>query len=653
MVGRTLGRYKLVEEIGQGGMAVVYRGLDTTLHREVAVKILHPHLSRKEANRVRFAREARVVATLHHDNIVEIYDFSGGDEGDAFIVCEYIRGRTLADFIEKNPPLPVEIAVMMIAEIGQALCHAHAQGIIHRDIKPENVMIRQDGVLKLMDFGIARVQEDTGSTMTGALIGSPAYMSPEQVGGHSVDIRSDLFAAAVILYRLVGGRLPFDAPTPAAILRAVETVDPVPPERLNPLVSRGLDRVILRALSKDPEKRQANVDELTREALATIADAKLGTPREELKSYFADPEGYSAKLRSALTLRYAKAGHERRAAGDTAAAMEIWSRVLEMDPSNADVKKALENLSIGNGRRRLARVAFASVAALALAGSAGAAAWNVWPERAVAVSTPTPLAITPTPAAPTATMTLTAAVSPAPTPVRTAATPTPTPIPTASGTKTVAVAAVSPSPAGTLVAMIPTPTPIPAGAAILEFDMAQQGTIWIGVGQGINVGTTDVARRGLLISAARVEQLRGLSDPSGLAQVKVMPTRSEDGALDPRLVGCRPLIGSVRLDANRRLMLLDTSGTRVLRQEELYMQGCPTIFRVEVPPGAEKAVVKIDGQDKPLGGVFETLKTTSGVHELSVRAPGYEPWKQRVEIRTVSGIEGEPFVIRVPLEPSS
>jgi len=620
-------------------MAVVYRGLDTTLQREVAVKILHPHLSRKEANRVRFAREARVVATLHHDNIVEIYDFSGGTDGEAFIVCEYIRGRTLADFVEKSPPVPVEIAVLMIAEIGQALSHAHSQGIIHRDIKPENVMIRQDGVLKLMDFGIARVQEDTGSTMTGALIGSPAYMSPEQIGGHSVDIRSDLFAAAVILYRLVGGRLPFDAPTPAAVLRAVETVDPDAPHRLNPLVSRALDGVIMRALSKDPDKRQANVDILVSEALASIADAQLGAPREELKAYFAAPAEYAAKLQASLILRYAKAGHDRRTAGDTAAAMEIWSRVLEMDPSNEDVKHALDHLSRGRDRKKRLRVVLAGAAAFALVGTAGATAWNAWPLMAVA--TPTPIAeLTPIPS-PTLAATATAifaAVSPTPTPVR--PTPRGTPISTV-----VAVASVAPSPSATptLVAMIPTPTPIPEGAAIVEFDMQQQGTVWIGHGRGIRVGSTNEAKKGITLTADLIEKIRRQSDESGLARLMVTPPET--------VAGCRPLIGNVRIEPNKRAMLLDTSGTRVLRSEELYMQGCPTYFRVEVPLGAEGAVVRIDGESKPLGPVFQTLKTTSGVHEVTVRAPKFQEWKRKIEFKTTS-YEDEPIVVKATLEPS-
>src|SRR6185436_18414732 len=151
-----IGRYRILEQLGQGGMSVVYKGLDTALDREVAVKVLHPHLAGKEESRKRLAREAKAVARLHHPNILEVFDFSAADSDDAYIVTEYIRGQTLRELAQKEPLHPPEIAVMVVHQLAQALGNAHQEGVLHRDLKPENVMIRQDGVLKLMDFGIAK-----------------------------------------------------------------------------------------------------------------------------------------------------------------------------------------------------------------------------------------------------------------------------------------------------------------------------------------------------------------------------------------------------------------------------------------------------------------------------------------------------------------
>ena len=210
MIGRQISRYRIVEQIGSGGMSVVYKGVDTTLDREVAVKVLHPHLASKEDSRRRFSREAKAVAKLHHPNILEIYDFSGDDAPEAFIVTEYIRGVTLRTFAEQHRFDPPEIAAMAVHELASALDHAHGIGIIHRDLKPENVMIREDGVIKLMDFGIAKVLDrDERMTMTGALVGSPAHMAPEIIEGLEAGREADIFSLGTILYWLCCGKLPF------------------------------------------------------------------------------------------------------------------------------------------------------------------------------------------------------------------------------------------------------------------------------------------------------------------------------------------------------------------------------------------------------------------------------------------------------------
>ena len=194
-VGQVLDKYELLARVGQGGMAVVYRGIDHSLKREVAVKVLHRHLAEHAEARDRFEREAHAVAKLRHENILEIFAYSGKDSPESYIVTEFIDGWTLKQFITDHPPRFAEIGAMVVAEVGRALAHAHGHGVLHRDVKPENVMIRSDGVVKLTDFGISQMVDAQRMTVTGQLLGSPAYMSPEHVLGHELDFRTDVFAA--------------------------------------------------------------------------------------------------------------------------------------------------------------------------------------------------------------------------------------------------------------------------------------------------------------------------------------------------------------------------------------------------------------------------------------------------------------------------
>ena len=217
LVGRHIGRYRILEQLGQGGMSVVYKGLDTTLDREVAVKVLHPHLAGRVESRKRLEREAKAVARLHHPNILEVFDYSGEAASEAFLVTEYIRGQTLRQFITDEALQPPEVAAMVVHELASALAHAHEAGILHRDLKPENVMVREDGVLKLMDFGIAKILDrDEKMTMTGALVGSPAHMAPEIIEGEEAGAEADVFSLGTMLYLFATGKLPFVAPNTTA-----------------------------------------------------------------------------------------------------------------------------------------------------------------------------------------------------------------------------------------------------------------------------------------------------------------------------------------------------------------------------------------------------------------------------------------------------
>jgi len=240
-------------------MAVVYRAKDLTLGRDVAVKVMHAHLWADAEAAARFEREARAAAALRHPNIISVYDYGTiGGEGETpigYIVVEFLQGLSLREFLRARGRLLPDVAAIVISKIAEALEVAHKAGIIHRDIKPDNVMIAEGGRLVLTDFGLARATEGETLTQTGALLGSPAYMAPEQARGDKVDARTDLFALGTVLYELCTGRVPFFAKEPlATVLRIVEGIY-APPTQINPQVGRDLERVIKRLLAPRPEDR--------------------------------------------------------------------------------------------------------------------------------------------------------------------------------------------------------------------------------------------------------------------------------------------------------------------------------------------------------------------------------------------------------------
>ena len=315
-----LEKYRLLEEVGHGGMAVVYRGVDTALDREVAVKVLHPHLANQPESKQRFHREAQAVAKLHHDNILEIYDYSGMDSGRSYIVTEFIHGQTLKEFLRHRPISHPEIAVMIVLEVSEALNHAHSFGVIHRDIKPENIMIREDGRVKLTDFGIAHIVDVHGLTVTGQLLGSPAYMCPELVEGRPLDFRSDLFSLGTLLYQLATGKLPFSGKNAHEILKRIVEGKFQAPEVANPIVGPELGKVIRKTLAHSPQERYGSVSELQNDLRKFLDDVEVEDPREELKEYFRDPTAYGLAFQDravkALTARGKAAlrqGHTQQA----------------------------------------------------------------------------------------------------------------------------------------------------------------------------------------------------------------------------------------------------------------------------------------------------------------------------------------------------
>ena len=389
-------RYELLQEVGQGGMAIVYRAQDHTLNREVAIKILHHHLSTEPESKARLQREAQAVAQLHHENILEIFDYSGMDSPSSYIVTEFIDGQTLKQWAATHPPTYPEVAALIAAEIGGALSHAHSLGIIHRDIKPENVMIRKDGLLKLMDFGIAQVVDWQRMTVTGQLLGSPAYMAPELIEGRPLDFRTDVFSVGIMLYQLATGNLPFFGKNPHEVLRRISDGKFPDPRTLNRKVGDGLARIIARSLARLPDDRYPEIGQLVADLTEYLADGGLGEVRTELRAYFHDPDGYNLALPGRLSTALIATADRHLREGRSARAMELWNRVLA----------ALHRLE---GRTRLKNAALGA-ASLALLVGAGVGITRLYPTPApkppaatgesVPPYTPVP-PMTPAPATPT------------------------------------------------------------------------------------------------------------------------------------------------------------------------------------------------------------------------------------------------------------
>lgn len=256
-IGRLLdGRYEILEEIGRGGMAVVYRARCHRLNRYVAVKILKEELSRDEDFRRRFYAESQAVAMLSHPNIVAVYDVNHSNDID-YIVMELIDGLTLKQYMQQRGALSWREALHFATQIAKALEHAHSRGIIHRDIKPHNIMILKDGSVKVADFGIARLNSSQ-NTLTREALGSVHYISPEQAKGAQVDARSDLYSLGVVMYEMLTGKPPYDGESPVAIAIQHINATPVPPRQLNPSIPLGLQQITLHAMCSDLSARYAS-----------------------------------------------------------------------------------------------------------------------------------------------------------------------------------------------------------------------------------------------------------------------------------------------------------------------------------------------------------------------------------------------------------
>jgi tetratricopeptide (TPR) repeat protein/tRNA A-37 threonylcarbamoyl transferase component Bud32 len=281
--GENVGPYQIIEQLGQGGMATVFKAYHPALDRYVAIKLLHPAFKEDPNFLARFQREARIVAKLEHPHIIPVYDFSE-HKGMAYLVMRYVEGETLKVHL-KGEPLPPERILEILKPVAEALAYAHEQGVLHRDIKPSNVMLTPEGNIFLTDFGLARMAQSGESTLSqDMMIGTPQYMSPEQAKGEQVDERTDIYSLGVILFEMLTGRVPFSADTPYAVVHD-HIYTPLPlPTTIKPDIPTVLERVVLKTLAKEKDDRYQKVTELAiafKDAVVEAVSGVAPAPEEE------------------------------------------------------------------------------------------------------------------------------------------------------------------------------------------------------------------------------------------------------------------------------------------------------------------------------------------------------------------------------------
>lgn len=349
MIGDIIDQYQIIKKIGEGGMATVYQARHTSLNRDVAIKIIHPGLASSERNRKRFAREAKAIERLDHPNIVKIWDYSEKEGGQCYIVTELVEGLNLRQLMDEEVSIPSEVIAMISIEVCKALQYAHELGFIHRDIKPENIMIRNDGEVKLLDFGIARFHEDEGITMTRSLVGSPAYMSPEQAMDEHIDQldhRSDLFSLGIVLFEMATEELPFHGSNPSVILKNIIDNRRMQAHSIAPQMSIQLNDCIEMLLQTNRELRLPDGQSVIRMLESVWDEASLDLQEDiwSLRYWLSDSTSYKLRLEAHLRAELIQKGQHLMNEGEVLQAQRYLNRVLVLDPDNDAVFDLLQNM---------------------------------------------------------------------------------------------------------------------------------------------------------------------------------------------------------------------------------------------------------------------------------------------------------------------
>jgi tRNA A-37 threonylcarbamoyl transferase component Bud32 len=359
-----LAKYELIEELGHGGMATVYRARDRRLGREVAVKVIHPHLRDSREVVLRFNTEARAVAKLHHPNIVEVFDLSDPDEPEQYLVVELLRGTTLRKLLQAHKAMPPEVAAAVAIELLGALAHAHANGVVHRDVKPENVLIdtapasaspREGVIVKLTDFGIAKLLDAQGVTSTGQVLGSPAHMAPEQIEGGEVDARADVFGLGVLLYECMVGHLPFEGSNPAQVLRRVLEGRYPEAQRERPLVGNRWSALLDRALAHHPADRFADANAMLQDIRAELERLGICDAARELEAWLDASQVYEEGHAKRMIEKLCVLGNDARRRGDVLVGAADYNRALAHAPDDPQLLRIVAAMNRAEARSRLAR----------------------------------------------------------------------------------------------------------------------------------------------------------------------------------------------------------------------------------------------------------------------------------------------------------
>jgi len=343
----TFGRYEILDKLGEGAMGVVYRARDATLGRVVALKMLSTDLGAEEELHQRFQREAEAIGRLSHPNIVTVYDL-GQSEGQLYMAMELLEGNDVRFLIEDRVQIPLADKVRILVQICDGVGYAHSRGVVHRDIKPANILVTLRGVVKILDFGLARVAARATITRKGMILGTPDYMAPEQAMGTSVDRRSDVFSAGSVFYEFLAGEKPFKGKTLHGVLYQIIQTEPEPLLTINPELHTRLAAVVHRMLVKDPDKRYGTMQEVGRDLLAIHASLRLSRSRSAMPQP-PPPTGEETRARVRDHVMRSRAHIE---AGRYGAGRDALNDALALDP---ECDEALELLWMSVKRSMAAR----------------------------------------------------------------------------------------------------------------------------------------------------------------------------------------------------------------------------------------------------------------------------------------------------------